>query len=142
MKKLSEFTGKVIAGFPGVGKSTFVKSHSDVLDSDSSTFDKSDFPANYIKHIRKTIDSGKTILVSTHDAVRKALVDNGIDFTLVYPDKTLKQSYLKRYKERGSPSAFVDMMNDKWDSFVSGCESQKHCKHIKLKDGQYIADVL
>ena len=49
--------GKVICGFPGVGKSTLFKELEDsdylVLDSDSSTFDKTKFPENYIEHIKE-----------------------------------------------------------------------------------------
>ena len=43
---------KVYSAFPGVGKTTYFNNTSkNVLDSDSSTFDKSEFPQNYINHI-------------------------------------------------------------------------------------------
>ena len=70
---------RVIAGFPGVGKSYLFKGNSEqYADSDSSTFDKSDFPANYMRHIAELLGStDKTIFVSTHDTVRQALIDTG-----------------------------------------------------------------
>ena len=55
---------RVIAGFPGVGKSYLFKGNSEqYADSDSSTFDKSDFPANYMRHIAELLGStDKTML--------------------------------------------------------------------------------
>ena len=47
---------KVYSAFPGVGKTTyFNKTEKNVLDSDSSKFDKRDFPSNYIEHIKKNV---------------------------------------------------------------------------------------
>ena len=62
-----------------------------ILDSDSSTFDKKNFPENYITHIKNKISIVDIILVSSHKVVRDALVKNNINFTLVYPDRTLKK---------------------------------------------------
>lgn len=76
---------RVYAGFPGVGKSKLTGDEPDIyMDSDSSKFDKSDFPRNYIEHIREAIKT-HTILCSTHESVRTALIEAGIPFTLVYP---------------------------------------------------------
>jgi len=56
----------VIAGFPGVGKTTATKLLKEkgiiVLDSDSSKFDKQHFPANYIEHIKTALAEIKQIL--------------------------------------------------------------------------------
>ena len=67
----------IILGFPAVGKSRlkemFKNSNIKVVDSDSSMFDKSDFPANYMRHIESLIGNVHIIMVSTHDTVREAL---------------------------------------------------------------------
>jgi hypothetical protein len=65
-----------------------------------------------------------------------------LPFTLVYPYKELKKEYLQRYADRGSPKAFIDMMDAKWDQFVTECYSQTGCTHIVLTSGQFLADVL
>lgn len=92
----------IIAGFPGVGKSyLFNETDIKVTDSDSSKFDKKDFPNNYISHIQNKLDEGYTVLSSTHDDVRKAFVENNMPFYLVYPDIRLKDEYIERYKKRG-----------------------------------------
>ena len=47
---------KVYSAFPGVGKTTYFNTtDKNVLDSDSSKFDKKKFPANYIDHIERNI---------------------------------------------------------------------------------------
>lgn len=137
-------TGKVICGFPGVGKSTLFKELKDsdykVLDSDSSTFDKAEFPDNYIKHIKEKTAEGYTILASSHDVVRDALIKNEMLFTLVYPDKSLKDEYLERYKERGSPQKFIDLLDSKWDEWIGQCDDLKndYCRKVKLDAGEYV----
>lgn len=140
----------VISGFPAVGKSYLFKNKKlDVLDSDSSKFSwikkgerNPDFPNNYIKHIKENIGKVDVILVSSHKDVRDALVANDIDFILVYPDKSLKEEYLKRYEERGSPKEFIDMIDKNWNGFIDELDEQKGCEKIKLKEGQYLSDVI
>lgn len=136
--------GKVICGFPGVGKSTLFKELKDsdykVLDSDSSTFDKAEFPDNYIKHIKEKTAEGYTILASSHDVVRNALINNKMLFTLVYPDKSLKDEYLERYKERGSPQKFIDLLDSKWYEWIGQCDEldSDYCRKVKLGAGEYV----
>ena len=99
------------AAFPGTDKSHYFRnSELDVLDSDSSTFDKSEFPANYIEHIKNNMGKVDVILISSHEEVRDALVESELPFTLVYPDKDLKGDYIARYKERGSPEKFIELI--------------------------------
>lgn len=143
---ISKQAASVISGFPGVGKSHFFNSQQElglkVMDSDSSKFPKDNFPQNYMQHIGEAISQCDYLLVSSHDAVRKALVDAGIRYTLVYPDKSLKKEYMRRYKERGSPQPFLELMEKNWDSFVDGCINQTVCKHVVLQAGQYMSDVI
>jgi len=137
-------SGRIISGFPGVGKSTFVKNNPDVLDSDSSKFDKKDFPENYIKHIKDNYNAGKTVLVSSHKEVRDALIGEKLPFTVVYPDNSLKAEYLKRYLDRGSPKNFVDLLDKNWDGWVKELEDINSSLVTKkvLNSGQYLEDVI
>lgn len=135
---------KVIAGFPGIGKSDFVKHNKKmkIKDSDSSEWDKDDFPENYLNYIENIIEDGYTILCSTHEDVRNGLEERGISYVLVYPEENLKEEYIKRYSDRGSPETFIDMMNDKWEEFIKSCDESLPYKRIRLKKGQYLSDVI
>lgn len=119
---------RVVAGFPGVGKSTLFRADpASFSDSDSSLFDKAAFPDNYIKHIKSVLETtNRVVFVSTHKVVREALAANGIPYLLIYPDQTLKSDFMQRYKQRGSPQPFLDLMNANFDSFVQEC---KDCVH-------------
>jgi len=119
----------LIAAFPGTGKSHLFNNPGSkmVLDSDSSTFDKSDFPANYITHIKENMGKVDIICISSHKEVREALVDAGLNFLLVYPNISLKDEYMKRYVDRGSPEGFVNLISKNWDAWVSECVEQPNC---------------
>lgn len=160
----------VISAFPGCGKSTICKNaeqyglinadvhyddqegvvislpHSDTLvpvfDSDSSIFPKDKFPQNYIEHIKSVTEQypDSVIMVSSHDNVREAMREAGIDYTLVYPQRELKGDYLERYKERGSPDQFVNMMDHKWNDFVDSSESDPTTDKLVLGEGEFLVD--
>ena len=134
----------LVSAFPGCGKSHLFKNKGNkvILDSDSSTFDKSEFPKNYIKHIKENIGKADVILISSHDVVRDALLVNGIKFTLVYPDITIKDEYIQRYIDRGNNEQFVKLLKENWETWIADMEKQKGCKHIKLQSGQYLSDVI
>lgn len=78
---------KIIAGFPGVGKSTLFNNGLNCTDSDSSKFPKDAFPRNYIEHIKSLLEKKEHdyIFVSTHETVRHALLAARLNFMLVYP---------------------------------------------------------
>jgi hypothetical protein len=140
----------LVSAFPGTGKS-FYHSHRyvDALpfkmssDSDSSKFDKKEFPENYIQHIKEEIIKETPIVfVSSHKAVRDALVFYNLPFVLVYPSKDLKEEYLERYKKRGSNDNFIQLISNNWGNWIDECRLQDYCFHIELKKGQFIADVI
>lgn len=134
----------VFSGFPGVGKSTVFRSADGlvVADSDSSTFDKAEFPGNYLMHIQETRPKVDVLLVSSHNVVRDELEERGIPFHLVYPTVDQKDEYMARYKERGSPQPFLDLMDQNWEKFIGECAQQIGCTHVVLKPGQFLGDVI
>lgn len=151
----------IIAAFPGCGKSQCKKDHPNhlILDSDSSLFSwvwvegeqnverNPNFPNNYIEHIKENIGKVDVIFVSSHDVVRDALRENGIKYYLVYPNINLKDEYLERYKNRGSSLGFINLLNSKWDEWISELVHQKeedkpYQTLIELSEGQYINDII
>lgn len=115
----------VISGFPGVGKTKAFEYLTEkgvpILDSDSSLFDKSKFPANYIQHIKETVAKNevKVIFISSHKEVRDALQVAGIKYIMVFPNVKLKREYMRRYTERGSSPDFISLLDANWESWIS-----------------------
>ena len=141
---------KVYSAFPGVGKTTYFNTTDrNVLDSDSSKFDKKHFPDNYIDHIERNVLDPKVdkILVSSHKDVRDALLKKGIPFVLVYPNREIKDEYIQRYKDRGNNDAFVKLLDSNWDTWMDEMDQMEAPKgqtlyKVKLSKGQYLTDVI
>ena len=146
---------KIISAFPACGKTYVFKNFKDkvILDSDSSKFSwvivgnqkvrHPDFPNNYIDHIKENIGKADYILVSTHENVRRALEEAGIDFYLIYPDRSLKEEWIGRCFLRGSGEKFCQLIADNWNNWIDGLEedSKKH-KFMKLKSGEHLSNVI
>lgn len=142
---------KVISGFPAVGKSYLYNNNKDlkVLDSDSSKFSwesegvrHPDFPNNYIRHIKRNLGVVDVIFVSSHKVVREALENNGIDYTIVYPNISLKGEYISRYINRGNDDSFIEFLNENWEEFITDIENERFPVKVELQEGQYMKDVL
>ena len=74
----------IISAFPSMGKSMLYKENRiSYSDSDSSKFNKKNFPNNYIKHIKRKMKEKDLIFVSSHISVREALLKENIPFIYV-----------------------------------------------------------
>lgn len=146
---------KVLAGFPGVGKSYFVdnlagKYKLEVSDSDSSDFSwiengkgnkvrNPNFVEDYVSHIKEMMETNDLVCVSTHAEILEELYDEGIEFIVVVPLKGLKNEYIQRYIERGSPDGFVNIMKENYESFVDQLiqrSDQGKCELFVLSKGE------
>lgn len=104
-----------------------------------------DFPNNYIEYIKSFIGVADYIFVSTHEVVRNALKEAGIDFYIVYPDKSLKEEWVGRCFLRGSGESFCKLIADNWDMWIDQIEKEikeDHRKNHRLLHGEYMADAL
>lgn len=144
----------IVSAFPGTGKSTYAKVHPEALDLDSSHFSwkytseytredpglritgktkNPDFPENYIKAIQENIGKYKYIFVSCHKSVREYLLDHCFYFLLIYPNSTLKETYIKRYQDRGNNERFIRKMSESWKDFLLECDLTGYpgsqCRH-------------
>lgn len=125
-KELKSQGVHVISGFPGTGKSyatKYLKEYGyNVQDSDSSMFDKKEFPQNYIGHIKEKIkefnEGTGFIFISSHKEVRDALREEGIHTEVLYPSLKMKEEYIKRYEERGSSESFIKLLKNNYDSWI------------------------
>lgn len=132
---------RVVAAWPGTGKSTMSAKYSNISDLDSSYFDKASFPGNYIAQI-KLQEARFGTFVSSHLDVRNAMVEAGIDFWLVYPIRECKAEYLQRYRDRGSPQSFIELLDKNWDAWIAECEQQTASYKIRLHPGQFLEEVI
>ena len=135
--------GIIVSAFPGCGKTTMFNSLNGkikIMDSDSSKFDKTDFPRNYIEHIKENIDNVDIMFISSHEDVRNALENENIDFDLFYPSIDRKLEFLENYVKRRSNREFIMKVDANWKEWIEGIENNalKHCHIHKLNRGEFL----
>lgn len=138
-----------LSGFPGVGKSHLYRNlkQGGCIDSDSSKFSKLEdgspnpnFIEDYFEHLNSLIDTDTPLVfISTHEAVLRELTARNFKFTIIIPKQSLKEEYLERYKKRGSPQAFIDLIDSNWDAWLEDIKA-KYTNVYELSSGETITD--
>ena len=96
----------------------------------------------YIEDVENYYGKVDCILISTDPDGLRLLRDKGFEITLVYPQNELRNEYLDRYLKRDSPSDFIGVFMKYWNIWIDELKEQDYCKHIVLKSGQYLRDVI
>ena len=103
-----------------------------------------DFPTNYVDYIKSQIGKYDYIFVSSHEAVRKALNDEGIDFIIVFPIRECLNEWIGRCYVRemqGKQGFPINVLIDNWDKWIDQCiDEMKNHQFIMLNHGYYLSD--
>lgn len=124
----------VVSAFPCLGKTTAAArfprlfrdlEYSDyhwIIDETGSKTKNPLWPQNYIEAIKNLSTSGmyKTVFVSSHDEIRKAMKEAGVKYTNVFPQDTpeMKRVYMERLKARDPKSPLVPLLDENYSSFI------------------------
>lgn len=140
-KKDSSYHPLVIAGFPGVGKSTAAEDEPLFFeDMESSEFHwinhvddegnitkvkNEEWPKNYVDAIieKYKFSSKSYLLISTHNEVLEMLKLRGVRFIVVVPES--KEATIKTYHNRGNDEKFITSMSRNWDKYMDDIDSLK-----------------
>lgn len=132
----------ICAAFCGSGK-TFVCENTDIkaIEIEYWKYIEKGIQKKYIKDIKKQFGKVDYIFISTDPEGLKLIYKENFDITFVYPKNELREEYLNRYIERDSPTDFIGAFMKYWNPWINELKEQKG-KHIVLKKGQYLQDVL
>lgn len=154
---------KIYSIFPACGKTWLYEHQEDydlkILDSDSSEFSwircydpygrpitkhrNPDFPRNYIEHIKENIGKYDCIFVSSHASVRDALDEEGIDFTIVYPEFDCKAEWVGRCfirEKNGESGCGAEAMYNNWEQWNTECfQTGADHEEIVLESKEYLS---
>lgn len=99
--------GKIISGYPGIGKTTYVKNNIEkAIDLDSSLFHPKTkgWEKYYINVAQALAKQGFIVFISCHAEVRDELALRDIDYTLIYPAKNLYEVWCDKLEDRYNKS--------------------------------------
>ena len=152
--------GIFVYAFTATGKSTLAKKYSNVIDMESTIYKyigateekeaskstkrelNEKWPENYFEALDKVKDMYDYILISD-EICDKYLRENNYEYWWVYPNESLKEEYLERCKKRGNNDEFIYWYSKLWDEWIKKCKEDKLAsKHIELKSGRFLEDVL
>lgn len=160
--------GQVLSVFAGCGKTYCAKKYPDkVIDLESSDYKwiyaidvstipkegrkgmpaklrkvNPDWPNNYIQAIKEARKKYDVVLVAQYEEVRKAMAQAGIQYALVFPLNSCKMEFVERYKRRGNPESFVQMLMTNFDKWVFDLYESNDGNKWVLAPGQYLEDML
>ncbi len=140
---MRNLTTILCAAFCGSGK-TYIceKTNIKAIEIEYWKYKDNGLQKEYIEDVRKNIGKVDYIFISTDPEGLKLLHEDGFEITLVYPENELRNEYLDRYILRDSPYDFIGTFMKYWNLWIDELKEQKYCKHIVLKSGQYLKDVL
>ena len=106
---------------------------------------KSDSTEYAIKILEKELENNHIVLISNgNKKLLKYVIDNKIDYCLVYAGIDLFDEYAKRMKNRGNSDIFINKMTkqDIWEQFYIENKNDLRPKYkIELGRGQYLSDI-
>lgn len=134
----------VVSAFPSCRK-TFMTNelngHIKVKDSDSSTYDKTDFPKNYVNDIEKNRENYDILCVSSHLSVREELKSRNIPFVVFYPSIERKEECMEIYRKRGNDDKFIELLDKNFEIWINEIENDDSLIKIRLsKPNEFILD--
>ena len=148
----------IVSAFAGVGKTTLAQKYSsDVIDLESGNYRwlNSDgteqskgtqrvpnprFPINYLEAIKAANQKYKVVLISQHEVIRKCLDAVKLDYILAYPDMSMKEEFIERYRKRGNNENFIRLISTEWEKWIQALDSVHTHNKIVLQQGQYLTD--
>ena len=147
----------IIAGFPGIGKTSLSGKYNNIIDLDETRFvflnlteeDKKqgylrkydeDYPMNYYNIIMEMTRRYDAVLIG-QSKILDVLNEKSIDYILVYPEEHLKQEYLDRYRQRGDSENYLSIMDANWNYYITELDKDRH-KKIVMTTGKYLIDYI
>lgn len=143
--------------FPGMGK-TFVQRTGNsffspyyYIELPTDNFVKERSPDDYVQSVqdlsnvfcRRQTGMSAILMLTSHKSVRETLGRDGLPFALFYPDISLKEEYIERYRQRGSTPAFIEHVSNNWDNWVRACEKDPYAQtKVRMGSGEYLYDYL
>lgn len=97
-----------------------------------------------IKKMHEEINKKHCVLISYHGKLLEYIVNNNIDYCLVFAGKELPKEYAQRMKNRKNTDKFINGMtnDDIWEKFYfDNINDTRATYKIELEKGMYLSDI-
>ena len=128
----------IICGYAGVGKSYMAEHFPNVMDLESTPFEK-DWK-RYAKCAIYYSKQGRFVLVSCHKELRKILVSSNTYVITVVPCIEDKEWYKEKFTQRGNKEEFIDTLMDNWENWLDKSKNMvigEHWEVLKPHENLY-----
>jgi len=165
---LLEKKNRIIAGFSGVGKTTFCNQNQNAIDLICEPFKYENYMELKIKYKEQILRiyqelrlrddwmflyydvlrsiyrlyPEKIIVTPIIYTVLNWLEKDEIAYALVYPSSDLKEEYKQRYAQCGNLNSVIHILDDDWEYQMAKIRLYENTERIELKPGQYLSDVI
>ena len=114
----------IISGYAGVGKSYLAHNFANVIDLESTPFEK-DWE-RYAKCAIHYHNQGYLVLTSCHKDIRKLIIEQvpTEQRITIVPNINDKEFYRTRYAERGNTEQFIQTQMDNWEKWLGEAENK------------------
>ena len=105
------------------------------------------FIEDYVSAIIEANKEYEFVLIASQPEVLDELSNRNIDYKMVSPIKEMKNTFIKRYKNRGNNQSFIDLMDKNFDIFIdSMINRNKMYPNIELiflsEEKPYLTDII
>ena len=120
----------IICGYAGVGKSYLSEHFPNVMDLESTPFEK-DWE-RYAKCAMHYSKQGRLVLVSCHKELRDILANCDGKFITVVPDVSDKEWYKEKFAQRGNTQEFIDVQMNNWEKWLDESKNRTIGEHWEV----------
>lgn len=120
----------------------FSLEESETMKADLGLNLREEWPENYVKAVINQYNENRYVIIPPVMSVLAALRKEEIPYILCYPERSAKNEYERRYKERGNTDSFLDIFIGHWDQFLDQMESDPGKHHIIMRSNEYLRDLL
>lgn len=122
-----------------------VEGTSEAIKADESLEYNDAFPRNYVEDIVKAYGEHEYLFVVLSIPTLKMLDDIGLEYTILYPDRSMVDVIIDRARRRGNNDTMLDILykNLSTTTELELMESILNCKsYVFMKNDEYIEDLV